>query len=155
MFLVHFPWKMRWVSPTWFFCSPRRNGPVMADYQLNFLIPEEGQDQLRNFTLSREMVYNVFRQSLYDQEPNESEPMYIDPVSLKMVVRHWQISEKILLPDTEKNTKLPTAMCVVKAYDLSDICVILPWVCTACIVPTSHANPYWLKVIMDDLLCSV
>lgn len=65
-----------------------RNGPVMADYQLNFLIPEEGQDQLRNFTLSREMVYNVFRQFLYDQEPNESEPMYIDPVSLKMVVRH-------------------------------------------------------------------
>ncbi|KAM8769624.1 TPA-induced transmembrane protein homolog isoform 1-T2 [Acanthopagrus schlegelii] len=65
-----------------------RNGPVMADYQLEFLMPEEGQDQLRNFTLSREMVYNVFRQFLYDQEPNESEPMYIDPVSLKMSVRH-------------------------------------------------------------------
>ena len=70
------------------FCSPHRNGSVMADYQLEFLMPEEGQDQLRNFTLSREMVYNVFRQFLYDQEPNESEPMYIDPVSLKMSVRH-------------------------------------------------------------------
>ncbi|XP_073347028.1 TPA-induced transmembrane protein homolog [Pagrus major] len=66
-----------------------RNGSVMADYQLKFLMPEEGQDQLRNFTLSREMVYNVFRQFLYDQEPNESEPMYIDPVSLKMFVRHY------------------------------------------------------------------
>lgn len=89
----------------------------MADYQLEFLMPEEGQDQLRNFTLSREMVYNVFRQFLYDQEPNESEPMYIDPVSLKMSVRHqwrWQISEQILLQDTEMNAKLPTARCVVK-----------------------------------------
>ncbi|XP_023118542.2 TPA-induced transmembrane protein homolog isoform X1 [Amphiprion ocellaris] len=64
-----------------------RNGSVIADYKLTFLLPEEQQDQLRNFTLSREMVYNVFRQFLYDQEPDESAesgPMYIDPVSLKM-----------------------------------------------------------------------
>lgn len=48
-------------------------------------MPEEQQDELRNFTLSREMVYNVFRQFLYDQESDKSEPMYIDPVSLNMV----------------------------------------------------------------------
>lgn len=46
-------------------------------------MPEEEKDQLRNFTLSREMVYNVFRQFLYDQE-SESDPMFIDPASLKM-----------------------------------------------------------------------
>lgn len=61
-----------------------RNGSVIADYQLTFLLPEEHQDQLRNLTLSREMVYNVFRQFLYDQEPDESGQMYIDPVSLNM-----------------------------------------------------------------------
>ncbi|XP_041796813.1 TPA-induced transmembrane protein homolog isoform X2 [Chelmon rostratus] len=60
-----------------------RNGSVIADYQLTFLMPEEQQDLLKNFTLSREMVYNVFRQFLYDQELDKSEKMYIDPVSLK------------------------------------------------------------------------
>ncbi|KAM6987411.1 TPA-induced transmembrane protein homolog [Tautogolabrus adspersus] len=64
-----------------------RNGSVIADYQLKFLMPEEQQDQLRNFILSREMVYNVFRQFLYDQESDESGPMYIDPVSLIMFLR--------------------------------------------------------------------
>ncbi|XP_051252868.1 TPA-induced transmembrane protein homolog isoform X2 [Dicentrarchus labrax] len=68
--------------------SAFRNGSVIADYQLTFLMPEEEQDQLRNFTLSREMVYNVFRQFLYDQEPDESKPMYIDPVSLIMFLTH-------------------------------------------------------------------
>nr|XP_020470410.1 TPA-induced transmembrane protein isoform X2 [Monopterus albus] len=62
-----------------------RNGSVIADYQLTFLMPEEQQDQLRQFTLSREMVYNVFRQFLYDQEPDKSERLFIDPVSLSMV----------------------------------------------------------------------
>uniref|UniRef100_A0A3Q1GSM3 SEA domain-containing protein n=1 Tax=Acanthochromis polyacanthus TaxID=80966 RepID=A0A3Q1GSM3_9TELE len=64
-----------------------RNGSVIAEYKLTFKLPEEQQDQLRNFTLSREMVYNVFRQFLYDQEPDESAesgPMYIEPVSLEM-----------------------------------------------------------------------
>ncbi|KAM6931933.1 TPA-induced transmembrane protein homolog [Lycodopsis pacificus] len=62
-----------------------RNGSVViADYQLTFVMPEEQQDQLRNFTLSREMVYNVFRQFLYDQEADESGQMYIAPVSLNM-----------------------------------------------------------------------
>lgn len=64
-----------------------RNGSVIADYQLTFLIPEEQQDQLRNLTLSREMVYNVFRQFLYDQEPDEPGQMYIDPASLSMFLR--------------------------------------------------------------------
>ncbi|XP_004560594.3 TPA-induced transmembrane protein homolog [Maylandia zebra] len=62
-----------------------RNGSVFADYKLTFHMPEEEKDQLRNFTLSREMVYNVFRQFLYDQE-SESDPMFIDPASLKMVL---------------------------------------------------------------------
>ncbi len=66
------------------FDSHHRNGSVIADFQLTFLMPEAEQDQLRNFTLSREMVFNVFRQYLYDQELNESEPMYINPVSLNM-----------------------------------------------------------------------
>ncbi|XP_010741662.3 TPA-induced transmembrane protein isoform X1 [Larimichthys crocea] len=65
-----------------------RNGSVIVDYQLTFLMPEENQDQLRNFTLSREMVYNVFRQFLYDQEADESAPTYIDPVSLIMFLGH-------------------------------------------------------------------
>ncbi|XP_020490509.2 TPA-induced transmembrane protein homolog [Labrus bergylta] len=64
-----------------------RNGSVIADYQLKFLMPEEQQGPLRNFILSREMVYNVFRQFLYDQESDESGPMYIDPVSLIMFLR--------------------------------------------------------------------
>ncbi|XP_054456489.1 TPA-induced transmembrane protein isoform X2 [Anoplopoma fimbria] len=65
-----------------------RNGSVIADYQLTFLMPEEQQDQLRNTTLSREMVFNVFRQFLYDQEGDESGQTYIDPVSLNMFLRH-------------------------------------------------------------------
>ncbi|XP_047449882.1 TPA-induced transmembrane protein homolog [Mugil cephalus] len=62
-----------------------RNDPVTADYSLTFLLPKEQLDELRNFTLSREMVYNVFRQFLYDQEPAESGPLYVDPVSLQMI----------------------------------------------------------------------
>ncbi|XP_029302445.1 TPA-induced transmembrane protein homolog isoform X1 [Cottoperca gobio] len=65
-----------------------RNGSVIADYQLTFLMPEEQLDHLRNLTLSREMVYNVFRQFLYDQEPDESGKIYIDPVSLNMHLSH-------------------------------------------------------------------
>ncbi|XP_042342656.1 TPA-induced transmembrane protein [Plectropomus leopardus] len=65
-----------------------RNGSVIAEYQLTFLMPQEQEDQLRNFTLSKEMVYNVLRQFLYDQEPNESGEMYIDPDSLNMFLRH-------------------------------------------------------------------
>ncbi|TNN01156.1 hypothetical protein fugu_010538 [Takifugu bimaculatus] len=61
-----------------------RNGSVVADYHLKFLIPEEEKDWLRNFTLSREMVFNVFRQFLYDQEADPAQPLYIAPDSLRM-----------------------------------------------------------------------
>ncbi|KAM4567076.1 TPA-induced transmembrane protein isoform 2-T2 [Odontesthes bonariensis] len=61
-----------------------RNDSVVIEYELTFVLPEEQQEELRNFTLSREMVYNVFRQFLYEQEPLESGMTYIDPVSLKM-----------------------------------------------------------------------
>ncbi|CDR04435.1 unnamed protein product [Oncorhynchus mykiss] len=42
--------------------------------------------ELEQFTLSREMVYNVFRQSLYDQDPELNHPLYIHPASLDMQV---------------------------------------------------------------------
>lgn len=61
-----------------------RNGSVIADYKLTFLMPEEQQHQLTGFTLSREVVYNLFRQYLYDQEQVESDLMYVDPSSLNM-----------------------------------------------------------------------
>nr|XP_057935090.1 TPA-induced transmembrane protein [Doryrhamphus excisus] len=61
-----------------------RNGSVIAEYQLTFLMPEEHEERLRSFTLSREMVYNVLRQFLCDQEDHASGPLYIDPVSLKL-----------------------------------------------------------------------
>ncbi|KAK2846699.1 hypothetical protein Q5P01_009698 [Channa striata] len=61
-----------------------RNDPVVADYQLTFFMPEDERDQLSAFTLSREMVYNVFRQFLYDQDSDPSELTYINPLSLQM-----------------------------------------------------------------------
>ncbi|XP_054650796.1 TPA-induced transmembrane protein [Dunckerocampus dactyliophorus] len=61
-----------------------RNGSVIAEYQLTFLMPEEHEEQLRSFTLSREMVYNVLRQFLCEQDDHASGPLYIDPVSLKL-----------------------------------------------------------------------
>lgn len=57
---------------------------VTASYRLRFLMPEDERGQLANFTLSRETVYNVLRQFLYDQESGESGPLYIDPASLSM-----------------------------------------------------------------------
>ncbi|CAF90245.1 unnamed protein product [Tetraodon nigroviridis] len=56
---------------------------VIAHYRLKFLMPEEEEDQLRNFTLSREMVFNVFRQLLYDQEADAAEELYIAHDSLR------------------------------------------------------------------------
>ncbi|KAM9811719.1 TPA-induced transmembrane protein-like [Syngnathus typhle] len=61
-----------------------RNGSVIAEYQLTFFMPEEHQEQLRNFTLSRKMVYNVLRQFLYAQDRAAPSALYIDPVSLKL-----------------------------------------------------------------------
>ncbi|KAM3874766.1 TPA-induced transmembrane protein homolog [Diretmus argenteus] len=60
-----------------------RNGSVIAWYRLEFLVPRE-HVQLEKFTMSREMVFNVLRQFLYDQEA-EDQGLYIDPVSLTMV----------------------------------------------------------------------
>ncbi|XP_061733989.1 TPA-induced transmembrane protein [Nerophis ophidion] len=59
-----------------------RNGSVVAEYRLTFLMPEQQQEQLTRFTLSREMVYNVLRQSLHQQEDRGA---YIDPLSLTLV----------------------------------------------------------------------
>ncbi|KAM4628332.1 TPA-induced transmembrane protein homolog [Polymixia lowei] len=61
-----------------------RNGSVIAQYQLKFLMPELNAE-LKKFTLSREVVYNVLRQFLYDQETDHPDPLYIDPASLDML----------------------------------------------------------------------
>lgn len=78
-----------WKSVCWasgfLFYSPHRNGSVTADYQLTFLMPEEEQGDLSKFTLSREVVWNVFKQFLYDQDPDESG--YIFPGSLFMSLK--------------------------------------------------------------------
>lgn len=64
--------------------SAFRNGSVVSEYELTFALPEDGQDELRRYVVSREMVYNVFRQFLFDQETPASDPAYIDPDSLIM-----------------------------------------------------------------------
>ncbi|CAL8351748.1 unnamed protein product [Lota lota] len=61
-----------------------RNGSMEAVFSLSFLLPREDQEQLQRFTVSREVVYNVLRQSLYDQDTNPPGPLYIDPSSLQM-----------------------------------------------------------------------
>ncbi|KAG5837454.1 hypothetical protein ANANG_G00239420 [Anguilla anguilla] len=60
-----------------------RNGSVTANYWLKFLMPQEHKQLLR-YTLSREMVYNVLRQHLYDQEPGAGPLLYIDPAAIHM-----------------------------------------------------------------------
>uniref|UniRef100_A0A8C8A363 TPA-induced transmembrane protein n=1 Tax=Oryzias sinensis TaxID=183150 RepID=A0A8C8A363_9TELE len=66
---------------------PFRNASNVVDYQLTFVLPEDQLEELRNFTLSKEMVHNVFRQFLYDQD-QDSASTYIIPVSLIMSSRH-------------------------------------------------------------------
>ncbi|XP_061575745.1 TPA-induced transmembrane protein homolog [Cololabis saira] len=68
-----------------------RNNSVA--YKLTFVLPDEEKEELRNLTVSREMVYNVFRQFLYDQDPVEPGGMHIDKASLKMDV-HKQTEGK-------------------------------------------------------------
>ncbi|XP_008424600.1 TPA-induced transmembrane protein homolog isoform X2 [Poecilia reticulata] len=58
---------------------------AVVQYKLEFIFPEE---ELRNSILSREMVYNVFRQFLYDQNEEESGIMFIVPTSLEMHTMH-------------------------------------------------------------------
>ncbi|MEQ2249173.1 hypothetical protein ILYODFUR_026637 [Ilyodon furcidens] len=65
-----------------------RSDSAVVQYKLTFVYPEEQQAELRNFTLSSEMVFNVFRQFLYDQSDVESEILFVDPSSLKMYTMH-------------------------------------------------------------------
>ncbi|KAJ7990174.1 hypothetical protein DPEC_G00297580 [Dallia pectoralis] len=62
-----------------------RNGSVIADFRLHFRLPQ-GVAELESYTLSREMVFNVFRQFVYDQAPKENPLLNIDPSSLDMRV---------------------------------------------------------------------
>ncbi|CAL8363385.1 unnamed protein product [Merluccius merluccius] len=61
-----------------------RNDSMEAVFSLRFLLPGEDQDRIRKFTLSRELVYNVLRQFLYDQETDPPGPLQIDPASLQI-----------------------------------------------------------------------
>uniref|UniRef100_A0A3B4A3A9 SEA domain-containing protein n=2 Tax=Periophthalmus magnuspinnatus TaxID=409849 RepID=A0A3B4A3A9_9GOBI len=64
------------------------DGPVTALFRLMFRMPEEKEEeeggQLTHFTLSWEMIYNVLRQFLYDQEVDPSDHTYIEPASLNI-----------------------------------------------------------------------
>nr|XP_015806797.2 TPA-induced transmembrane protein isoform X1 [Nothobranchius furzeri] len=56
-------------------------GSATVLYQLMFKLPEENLEELRNFTVSLEVVKNVFRQFLSDQGSGD---MSVTPTSLKM-----------------------------------------------------------------------
>ncbi|KAJ0063971.1 hypothetical protein NL108_014493 [Boleophthalmus pectinirostris] len=76
------------------------DGPVTALFRLMFRMPEEEEGgQLEHFTLSKEMVYNVLRQFLYDQELDPSDHMYIETTSLNIssVVTNKKCSNSILI----------------------------------------------------------
>ncbi|KAI1893640.1 hypothetical protein AGOR_G00125790 [Albula goreensis] len=62
-----------------------RNGTITAHYWLKFLMPLD-HEELVHYTLSQEMVYNVLRQHLYDQEVNTDQFLYIDPATVYMEV---------------------------------------------------------------------
>ena len=64
-------------------CPVCSEAPVSASFRLSFLMPAEEQSELKRITLSREMVYNVLRQSLFDQEVT-TDRRYIEPGSLNM-----------------------------------------------------------------------
>lgn len=64
--------------------SAFRNGSVAADYRLSFLLPDDGEEQLRRFVVVRETVLGVLRQFLQEQETPTSDPGYIDPGSVLM-----------------------------------------------------------------------
>lgn len=57
--------------------------PVKAWFHLKFMMPAVEQSELKHFTLSRSMVYNVLRQFLFDQE-DTADRLYIEPASLYM-----------------------------------------------------------------------
>ncbi|CAN9510931.1 unnamed protein product [Ophioblennius macclurei] len=62
------------------------NDSLTGEYELTFVLPEEEEEQkdVGRFVVSREMVYNVFRQFLFDQETPRFDPAFIDPLSLVM-----------------------------------------------------------------------
>lgn len=57
--------------------------PAKASFHLKFRMPAVEQSELKRFTLSRSMVYNVLRQFLFDQE-DTADRLYIEPASLNM-----------------------------------------------------------------------
>uniref|UniRef100_A0A3B3QII1 SEA domain-containing protein n=1 Tax=Paramormyrops kingsleyae TaxID=1676925 RepID=A0A3B3QII1_9TELE len=59
------------------------NGSITAHFWLMFHMPQD-HTELVQHTLSRSMVQNVLRQSLYEQEFKPWEPLYIDPASSHM-----------------------------------------------------------------------
>ncbi|TSN57757.1 Guanylyl cyclase-activating protein 1 [Bagarius yarrelli] len=61
--------------------NPLKNSSSGVEYELKFLMPKEHSELIR-YTLSKEMVYSVLLQQLYDEEPEE--PLYIEPSSLTM-----------------------------------------------------------------------
>lgn len=61
--------------------------PVTAWFRLTFLMPVLEQADLKRYTLSRTMVYNVLRQFLLEQD-DTSEPAFIQPASLTMTPTH-------------------------------------------------------------------
>ncbi|XP_066556018.1 TPA-induced transmembrane protein homolog [Amia ocellicauda] len=59
------------------------NGSVTAHYWLKFMIPTQ-HVQLDRYTLSEEVVLNIFRQHLYDQELETEQQLHIDPLSVSL-----------------------------------------------------------------------
>lgn len=79
-----------------------RNNDSSVGYELKFKMPKENE-QLIQYTLSREMVYHVLLQQLYDQDTGD--PHYIKPSSLTMEGnrRHYiQICAVFFPPLSEK-----------------------------------------------------
>lgn len=60
-----------------------RSSSSSVEYKLTFKMPEEHKQIIR-YTLSKEMVYHVLLQQLYDQDAGDS--LYIEPTSLTMEV---------------------------------------------------------------------
>ncbi|KAI5099053.1 guanylate cyclase activator 1C [Silurus meridionalis] len=75
-----------------------RDSSSPVEYELKFMMPEEHK-LLKEFTLSKEMVYNVLLQQIYDQDINE--PLRIVPTSLTMEVMgaHGSNLDEILAED--------------------------------------------------------
>ncbi|XP_028655705.1 TPA-induced transmembrane protein isoform X1 [Erpetoichthys calabaricus] len=64
---------------------PNGTNDTIAYYRLQFQVPEENTLLLK-YTLNEEVVVNIFRQHLYDQEFEENRVLVIDPASLSIHV---------------------------------------------------------------------